>query len=286
MSETSVQLDAMGIAGISLEARMNPNWPEELTPAEATTAAQLATLELNGFPHWISRLADTWPDQVRDVFEHECRDHLASIPKQHGFLDKVAYAEPAIAGLVAPLLLEYVQDRADITGAPLSRAFSVIGRASPNVNVPVAFLQLALKRFQETESSDAALYLGFVMRIDADVGVAALSSRLNKLEFFDQKVLAEHVLPAVFGDHWFRGGVDPKILPFDVLERLVRIAFHTIRHEDDVVHEGVYSPDRRDSAEDVEECCSSSLSRHQGVKRWRRFGVSLLTLMGPSPRSD
>lgn len=154
--------------------------------------------------------------------------------------------------LVAPTLLKYVGEHDDLSGASLRKAFNVIGRALPDISVPPAFIEMALARFASAEKvEDAALYLGFAMRTNPEAGIEALSSKLDALELADQKILSEQVLPAVFGDRWLRGGIDPGVFPFAVLDRLVRIAFRTIRHEDDIKHVGVYSPGVRDHAEDA-----------------------------------
>ena len=64
-------LDAMGIAGITMEASANANWANGLTPELAERATVYATLELNGFPKWISDLSSRWPQQVVNVLGGE-----------------------------------------------------------------------------------------------------------------------------------------------------------------------------------------------------------------------
>ena len=246
------KLDSMGIAGVSLDAKADPRWAHELTNEEAKIAAQLATLELNGFPHWLSQLIEVWPEEVSEVFVHESMDHLAVTPDQHGFLDKVAYSDAQVAALVAPKLLKYVAEHPELGGEALKKTFNVIGRSMPKITVRPEMTEIALTRFASTASAeDAALYLGFAMRANPDASIEALTTKLDELSPDDQRVLAEYVLPAVFGDRWIRAGMNPERLPFPVLERLVTIAFRTIRHKDDIEHKGVYSPGPRDHAEDA-----------------------------------
>ncbi|MBL8689402.1 MAG: hypothetical protein JNL04_09890 [Rhodospirillaceae bacterium] len=246
------KLDSMSIAGVSLDAKADPRWAYELTSEEATKAAQLATLELNGFPHWLSQLIEVWPNEVSEVFVRESMDHLAVNPNEHGFLDKVAYSDAQVAALVAPKLLRYVADQAQIGGEALKKTFDVIGRSMPNITVPSEMIEIALARFSTSASAeDAAQYLAFAMRTNSEAGIETLTSRLDNLSRADQKNLAEHVLPAVFGGRWSRTGLNPKLLPFPVLERLVGIAYRTIRREDDIEHDGVYTPGPRDHAEDA-----------------------------------
>ncbi|MHB1765535.1 MAG: hypothetical protein ACYCS1_08410 [Gammaproteobacteria bacterium] len=52
------KINCMAIAGISMEARTDPQWIDRLSSAEAARAAAFGTLELNGFPPWMSPLAE------------------------------------------------------------------------------------------------------------------------------------------------------------------------------------------------------------------------------------
>jgi hypothetical protein len=248
-NQTSM-IDCMGITGISLEAKADPAWAEKLSSDEATTAAQQATLELNGFPHWLMQLTAARPEEVRQVLLGEINDHLGVTPGQHGFVDKIAYADPALAALVAPSLIGYVEDRREIAETVLAQVLRVIDRALPVMRDLGNFGRLALERFKTiTSESMAALYLGISFRINPKEAIEGLSDKLDDLDFAGQKRLAEHAFPRIFGDRMFRTGIDPKILPFDVLERLVSIAFSTIRLEEDNVHKEAYTPDDRDNAE-------------------------------------
>jgi hypothetical protein len=156
-------IDCIGITGISLEAKSDPAWAEMLASDEATTAAQLATQELNGFPPWLKQLATARPGEVRQVFLGEVNDHLAVTPGQHGFIDKIAYADPALAALVAPSLIKHIEDHPDLSEAVLSKAMDLIGRALPVMQDLSNFGRLALGRFQTATSERiAALYLGSI----------------------------------------------------------------------------------------------------------------------------
>jgi hypothetical protein len=64
-------------------------------------------------------------------------------------------------------------------------------------------------------------------------------------------VLVERLLPRVFGGRFFSPSVSPDDLPFDILERLVWIAFSSIRVRDDNhrAYGVAYSVDERDDAE-------------------------------------
>jgi hypothetical protein len=90
-------VDCMGIAAVSIEAKVTPSWPSSLTSSDATRAAQYATLELNGFPAWFGALVMAWPREVADVLMVEVRSQISAgesqpIPRASCFL---VYAYPA-----------------------------------------------------------------------------------------------------------------------------------------------------------------------------------------------
>src|SRR5260221_12906165 len=63
--------------------------------------------------------------------------------------------------------------------------------------------------------------------------ISRSSSAACTLGVSDQSGLTQRMLPNIFGDRMFRKGIAAQLLAFDVLYRLVRIAFQTIRMEDD-----------------------------------------------------
>ena len=67
----------MGIAGITLEAISTPGWAARLSDDDTRRAVGYATLELNGFPSWLTDLARANPNVVRAVLSEEIDVELA-----------------------------------------------------------------------------------------------------------------------------------------------------------------------------------------------------------------
>jgi hypothetical protein len=104
--------DLMGLAGVSLEAASDDAWAHKLSGHEATLAAGYATLELNGFPSWLARLAASNPGEVRTVLLGEISAELSRLDLAHyATLIKVANGDDGVAALVAPALLEDMEPR-------------------------------------------------------------------------------------------------------------------------------------------------------------------------------
>ena len=81
--------------------------------------------------------------------------------------------------------------------------------------------------------------------------IAAITVKLDGLEPRARTHLVKMVLPGIFGGWAMRDDGPQTVLPVEVLERLIVIAFSTVKVEEDNVHPSgeVYSPDSRDDAE-------------------------------------
>jgi hypothetical protein len=95
------------------------------------------------------------------------------------------------------------------------------------------------------------LYMATMFSLDAGVATALLFERLEGLSDPAQAALVQRVLPRVFGGEFGNDEDAVEHVPLPSLERLVRLAFQTIRQQDDIVHRSgeVYSPGPRDDAE-------------------------------------
>jgi len=244
----------MGLAGISLEAKDNPGWAGSLVDADARRAAAYATLELNGFPAWLADLARAKPADVQGVLAQEMKAELkrpADAP-HFGVLQDIARADKAITELMAPAVLAELETRPDLPAQMLSPAIDAVlrGRRAERERLKA----IALARF-ETVNNPAAysLYIGAAFAIDGEAATQAVFAKLDKLDPAEQPALVQRVLPHVFGRQFSDEQHVVENLPLASLERLVRLAYQTIRPENDNVHPSgeVYSHDARDDAEEA-----------------------------------
>jgi hypothetical protein len=254
--------DCIGIAGITLEAVQDRNWAQELSAEEARLAARYATLELNGFPSWLSDVAAARPQEVCDVLMGEVLAELGSTDadQRYGTLQDLTHAGLTILNLVGPRLLGELQSRPEPPMAALRRMLEVLSRG--RYEGREQFTEVALRRFTEAADHDvAAQYLGAAIAGDAQRATAALIAKLDTLEEGKQTALAQRVLPSIFGDRFDGASVDPQRLDFDSLLRLVRVAFRTIRLEEDRQRRSgvVYSFDGRDHAEQARSAAFNQL---------------------------
>ena len=259
-------LDCMGIAGVSLEAAANSRWAEQLSSEEATRAATYGTLELNGFPAWFAGLAHAKPDEVRDVLAREVITEIADTePRtQYEVLEDVSRSGDVIAELIAPVLLSELKRRTDIPVSALQPMLRIMVEGLRAERPEL--LKLLIDRFKAAAIPISALYMGAAFGVDATAATDALSKRLEGLDPPSQTELVQGILPDLFGTDFGRSVGAGAALDFATLERLVRIAFRTIRYEEDRHRPSgeVYSPDQRDNAEHARGAAFQRLAQTPG----------------------
>ena len=248
--------DCMGLAGISLEAKGNPGWASGLSADDACRAAAYATLELNGFPAWFADLARAKPTEVRDVLTQEMKADLKrSVDVQRfGVLQDIARADQAVAELMAPVVLAELEPNAP--AQMLSPAIDIVlrGRRAEREQLK----PLALARFDGVSNpAENSLYIGAAFAIDGEAATKAVFAKLDKLAPGEQPALVQRVLPARIWSPVFHDQPAIKHLSLDSLERLVHLAYQTIRSRKRKRSSRageVYSPDTRDDAEASARC--------------------------------
>jgi len=259
-------LDAMGMAGVALDAANRSNWANTLDANLARRAAEYATLEIGGFGKWVANLSARWPQQVRDVVLREVQFELdnPATSTAFGVLGDLARADDTTVRLLAHPLLAELDRRVELPVAllqPLLAAITRGGEAQDRQRLHT----IALNRFaRATDPQVASLYIGVCFDVDAKSATDVLLHRLDVLDASEQKRLVQHVLPQIFGDR-FSDRVPPD-LAFGDLERLARIAYKTIRVEEDNYRPSgeAYSPDDRDRAEGARSAAFNKLASMPG----------------------
>ena len=226
--------------------------PLELSSADSRRAAGYATLELNGFPSWLTALAKAKPDDVREVLAAEIVAELSrpSDPPRFDILQDVARGNRCVAELMVPIVLDELEKRTTLSATVLSRVLDIAKRGLPADQDQ--FKRLAISRFSTaTDNAISSLYISAVFSIDGRAATETFVAKLNQMPVTHQPALVQTVLPDIFGDRYEDEEVPHRNLILDSLERLVRLAFQKIRIEDDNVHPSgvVYSSDSRDRAE-------------------------------------
>jgi hypothetical protein len=173
-------LDCMGIAGVTLEAKEHSDWAIQLSSDDARRAAGYATLELNGFPTWLTVLAQAKPDEVRAVLSREIIAELnrPSDAPRFGVLQDIARGDRVIAELMAPVVFEELEKRTALPASLLSQVLDIVKRGLPAERDRLK--SLAISRFNSaTDPAISSLYIGAVFAVDGRAATEAVFAKLD-----------------------------------------------------------------------------------------------------------
>jgi len=256
-------VDCLGIAGVSIEAAAHADWAQRLTEEQAIRAAEYATLEINGFPNWLVALVKAWPAAVEKVLAKEVASNLDDPTPgvHHLILEAISRSDESLVRLMSPTLWRELQARPDLNRTALQPVLFILKRGLPEADKGDLY-SLALYRFQSaTDPQISAQYLGAAYAVNAQGATDALMAKLDLLGEAEKTALVERALPQIFGSRWIRSAPPDVHLDVATLERLVLLAYRTVRIEEDRdrANKGAYSPDERDEAQEARSAAFTAL---------------------------
>jgi hypothetical protein len=268
-----------GLAGIYAEAE-DSQWASKLSDEEAKLAARYALMELNGFPLWLDALAQAHPEAVDATLGEELTWELncpADAQWHSMLLQTIGYASDSIIQTFTPRLRAWFEAnhkafcKDENNGGEIRRLDMVVEILvkhgdKETLNLIRTIAQKKIRK--QMPFLLAAIWLPALMRLDVTRGVDALEKRI------------EHITPAQYSEavNWFsklffesRNGLnlnDTEQFTSDLLLRLLRLSYRHVRPEDDVHHDGVFSPDSRDNAERIRNAILTALLNAKGEQAW------------------
>lgn len=264
----------LGLAAIYAEAE-DPDWAVKLSDAEAELAARYALIELNGLPQWIERLEDRHPSAVDRTLGNELSWELSRSPDEHGhsrLLQGIGYGPERVARLFLPRLETWLDAGGDrINGADNATGMTQRVRQVTRIILKYGdaseierLREQALQRLeQQLPFALRLVWLSNLMRIDPQAGVEKLADQIEIVEPSERSD-AVTWLASLFGDRQDGIGLgDDRFTP-QLLLRLLRLAYRHVRIKDDAHHEGSYSPDTRDDAQQARNNIVTALFNAKG----------------------
>jgi hypothetical protein len=268
-----------GLAGIAAEAE-DPNWAKNLSEQEAELACRYAPIELNGFPSWLESLAVEYPEAVDRVLGRELSCSLRETINTNAcsmFLQNINHSSSIVSALFIPRVREWLLEISEIetklnsahSDQDLRQAVQILLKGGSDDDR--LFIETIARRRLENglTAPFASVWLSALLHLRPRDGVEALEAGLYHAAVSNTDA----------GMHWFATlfGRDREAIAVDlaapdftpaVLLRLVRLAYQQVRIDDDVCHEGIYSPDSRDHAERGRNAVLSALLATKGIDGW------------------
>ncbi len=264
-----------GLAGIFAEAE-EPEWASALSDEEARLAARYALIQPFGLPQWIEALAEAHPGAVDQTLGKELSWELKQAPGTHDHsrvLQAIAHHGPeSVARKLMPRLEAWLSQCGDRVGDASNengiaertrRVARVISRHGDEAAIE-KLKETSLARLrQQLPFALCVVWFSTLMRIDPAAGVEMLEERLAKIEPAERSE-AVTWFACLFGDRDNAIGLGGERFAPRVLLRLVRLAYLHVRIEDDAVHDGTYTPDARDDAEQARNSIVTALLNAKG----------------------
>ena len=267
-------IDCMGLTGVTIEATDDPDWAKRLSQEDAVRAARYGLMEINGLPDWFGELASVHPTAVHDVIMAELKfefPNTDSFPRQTLLFD-VVRGGASVARSIIPDLLEITKSGASIAekSIPYLADCIVFGGEVERDE----FATAAIERFRAANDSEMAVaWLAAAFKSNLTLAIAAFQTKLNALTGDERRKFGEKALPAFFGDGMYRSSVGVDALPFDLLTKLIDIAFDVIKPSDDRPKpQEVYTPDQRDHAERARSALFNRLVEIPGRATFAKLG--------------
>ncbi len=265
-----------GLAAIEAEAE-DADWAKKLTPDEAELACRYAPIQLNGFPFWLETLAASHPEAVDKVlgaeltlslYENAAENHSSA-------LQDIQHASPKVAALFLPRVRGWVEAMlkpdTNVVASDLlvDQAIDILMKFGSEDDR--SFIEQAVARFLQSglEVKGARIWLPLLFRINPargtdvlEAGVAGItpSKETEAVAWFARLFGRDHDSNAVY----VKGaGFTPS-----VLLRLTRLAYIQVRPQDDMHHEGTFTPDTRDNAENARNALLGAILDMGGADGW------------------
>jgi hypothetical protein len=220
--------DRIGLIGVSLEAARGAHWAKPLSHQEAVRAAGYATLELNGFPSWLTALAQDQPAAVREALVQELSIELALPADTHpDTLGDIATASKDVKSLVASFLLQQLTQGMALSKPVLRRVLEVLIQGGADRVVLAGYLEGQLKGLGLTDP-DFPMFLAALLRVSAHPAELALREGLRKLTRADKTRAVLRMLPALTHDADTDAPDMLSQLPFAILLDLARMAYRRL----------------------------------------------------------
>lgn len=272
-SDSTPYVLIFAMAGLEIEATENPEFPRNLDDAKVRHALRYITWELNGFPSWVERMYQAFPDLVEDAVIRELiweLENTVSGKPMHYILHDLVYHAPWLHASIAPVILEWVE--ANPTRINTNRHYCMQILVNGGID-PARLAGLASRQIAQTKDPESIPWW-YALRVDCDPvnGIPEVEKWLSCLNEAEAKHGAQLFVTALMGDRHMRER-GPNIGNFHTVKHLksLYILMHRyIRAKEDITRAGggVYSPGLRDDAQDARNRLFNLLSEIPGKESY------------------
>lgn len=285
-STTSIPFKLVfGLLGLEIESRENPDFPSYLPLDEVQHALWYLTKEMNGFPSWLEKMYQTYPETVLDALWKEIELEFDNENQQNEinqFLHDIEYRAPWSHIGLAPRIYHWLEKNESQLNKNLRSSIRIL------INGGISFAELAKLASAKIVNPQAEgnLPIWFALYVDTspDEAIPQLNKWLEQLPEDSASTFAQHFVTTLTGK--FRHGEDRTSFTGGVrkpssLKALFLLMTSYIKPEDDLDRTTVtsYTPTLRDDAQSARELLFQWLAGIPGKETY----VALMELINEYP---
>ena len=223
-----------------------------LSQEEAKIAASYAFREMNGFPEWFNKLANTYPEIVRGLLEKQLTEEFASEEETDSSLQDIKYASTTISDMAAPIILKLFEDggpkRQNLTGKALEALL-----ASPSLDVD-RFNNVAKKQAEnlskKNEITELVNWISAWLQVDGKPALEWVESYLETKEETPNPLIIKLAANLEHSSKYGRKELKTIFNSVEILQKMIPVFYSHVRKADDTPQRtGDYTPTPRDDAQ-------------------------------------
>ena len=239
----------VGLSGLAMEAESSEAWADQLTDDEAELATQYALCELNDFPEWFGSLLQAKPEPVRKVLREEIEWECNAFPPDGVslyVLEKL-YTRLQVGNDLQDDITDILTTKANILVKPLGNALAIVLKNSAPLRQ--TFQDIVVRQAEVVSAEQQkVLWLSALLCLDAERALTIMNPWVNNCTKEDGERRVSLIINQLWGFDSFKSEHSSYRQP-EFLLRLLEIVYSHVRLEDDVQHNGVFSPDLRYDAQ-------------------------------------
>ncbi len=244
----------VGTSGLAMEANGDETWAAQLTDNEAEIATRYALRELNDFPDWFPALLQAKPEPVRKMFREEIEWECKAFPPDSVplyILEKLRNTRLQMGNDLRDDITDILTTKTNILVKPLENALAIVLKDS--TLLPKTFRDTVARQAEEVSSEQQkVLWLSALLCLDAEHALDIMEPWVNSGTKWDGECRTSLIINHLWGRD--AGSFNSEQCSYEqlgCLSRLLEIVHSHIRLEEDIDHDGAYSPDLRDKAQDA-----------------------------------
>ena len=261
------------MAGLEIDAAESPEFPGNLSEANARHALRYIFWELNGFPIWLERMYKVFPRLVEEAVSKELvweLENSASNKAMHHILHDLTYHAPWLHPYIASVILEWMDINPSHRCSNREYCLKILVNGEIE---PERLSDLAIKQISNTSNPDDISWW-YALRVDCypENGISEFEQWLSELDNDTAKRAAQIFITALMGGRSSRY-TTPNIGCLRTahhLKSLYTLMHKYVKVEDDIDRTSgkVFSPELRDDAQDARNRLFNLLSEIPGKESY------------------